>query len=158
MPRVARRLDTKPLRAIAGAVACLAAALGAPAGALAAAPLTIGSGHKPGVAVDGAGTAYIAWYGPESKVTSLHFCRLPRGAGACDVASTIAAPGTTLSRPFVTVDGTTVRVVSYRYGLTGARFDEIWEFTRPTAARRSTPGTPSGSPPSTRRSAGPGTR
>ena len=41
----------------------------------------------------------------------------------------IAAPGTTLSRPFVTVDGATVRVVSYRYGLTGARFDEIWEFT-----------------------------
>ena len=42
---------------------------------------------------------------------------------------TIAAPGTTLSRPFVTVDGATVRVVSYRYGLTGARFDQIWEFT-----------------------------
>ena len=129
MPRVARRLDTKLLRAIAGGVACLAVALLAPAGALAATPLTIGSGHKPGVAVDGAGTAYIAWYGPESNVTSLHFCRLPRGAGACDVATTIAAPGTTLSRPFVTVDGATVRVVSYRYGLTGARFDEIWEFT-----------------------------
>jgi hypothetical protein len=34
-----------------------------------------------------------------------------------------------LSRPFVTVDGALVRVVSYRYGLTGARFDQIWEFT-----------------------------
>ena len=44
-------------------------------------------------------------------------------------ATTIAAPGTTLSRPFVTVDGATVRVVSYRYGLTGVRFDQIWEFT-----------------------------
>ena len=110
-------------------VACLAAALLGPAGAVAATPLTIGTGHKPGVAVDGAGTAYIAWFGPESNVTSLHFCRLPRGAGACDVATTIAAPGTTLSRPYVTVDGGTVRVVSYRYGLTGARFDEIWEFT-----------------------------
>ena len=81
------------------------------------------------MAVDAAGTAYIAWYGPESNTTSLNFCRLPRGAGACDVTTTIAAPGTTLSRPFVTVDGATVRVVSYRYGLTGARFDEIWEFT-----------------------------
>ena len=81
------------------------------------------------MAVDAAGTAYIAWYGPESNTTSLNFCRLPRGAGACDVSTTIAAPGTTLSRPFVTVDGSTVRVVSYRYGLTGARFDEIWEFT-----------------------------
>jgi hypothetical protein len=101
----------------------------APAGAGAATPLTIGSGHKPGVAVDAAGTAYIAWYGPESNITSLNFCRLPRGASACDVSTTIAAPGTTLSRPFVTVDGATVRVVSYRYGLTGARFDEIWQFT-----------------------------
>jgi len=110
-------------------LACVAATLLAPAGAGAVTPLTIGTGHKPGVAVDGAGTAYIAWYGPESNVTSLQFCRLPRGAGACDVSTTIAAPGTTLSRPFVTVDAGTVRVVSYRYGLTGARFDEIWEFT-----------------------------
>jgi hypothetical protein len=117
------------LRSAVLAVTCLAMVLLAPAGAGAATPLTIGPGHKPGVAVDAAGTAYIAWYGPESNVTSLHFCRLPRGAGACDVSTTIAAPGTTLSRPFVTVDGATVRVVSYRYGLTGARFDEIWEFT-----------------------------
>ena len=101
----------------------------APAAAGAATPLTIGTGHKPGVAVDAAGTAYIAWFGPESTTTSLNFCRLPRGAGACDVKTTIAAPGTTLSRPFVIVDGSMVRVVSYRYGLTGARFDEIWEFT-----------------------------
>jgi hypothetical protein len=113
------------------AIACVVAGLVliAPAGAGAATPLTIGNGHKPGVAVDAAGTAYIAWFGPESNVTSLNFCRLPRGARACDVRTTIAAPGTTLSRPFVTVDGATVRVVSYRYGLTGARFDEIWEFT-----------------------------
>jgi hypothetical protein len=113
-----------PALAIASLVAGLA--VSAPAGA---APLTIGAGHKPGVAVDAAGTAYVAWYGPESNVTSLNFCRLPRGAGACDVRTTIAAPGTTLSRPFVTVDGATVRVVTYRYGLTGARFDEIWQFT-----------------------------
>jgi hypothetical protein len=111
------------------AVTCLAMVLLAPAAAGAVTPLTIGTGHKPGVAVDAAGTAYIAWFGPESLTTSLNFCRLPRGAGACDVRTTIAAPGTTLSRPFVTVDGALVRVVSYRYGLTGARFDEIWEFT-----------------------------
>jgi type IV secretory pathway TrbD component len=118
----------RPVRSPALAIACLVAglALAAPAGG---APLTIGTGHKPGVAVDAAGTAYVAWFGPESTTTSLNFCRLPRGAGACDVRTTIAVPGTTLSRPFVTVDGATVRVVSYRYGLTGARFDEIWQFT-----------------------------
>jgi hypothetical protein len=117
------------LRSAVLAVTCLAMVLLAPAAAGAVTPLTIGTGHKPGVAVDAAGTAYIAWFGPESPTTSLNFCRLPRGAGACDVRNTIAAPGTTLSRPFVTVDGALVRVVSYRYGLTGARFDEIWEFT-----------------------------
>jgi hypothetical protein len=119
------------VRSPALAIACVIAGLllVAPAGASAATPLTIGTGHKPGVAVDAAGTAYIAWYGPESNTTSLNFCRLPRGAAACDVTTTIAAPGTTLSRPFVTVDGATVRVVSYRYGLTGVRFDQIWEFT-----------------------------
>jgi hypothetical protein len=119
------------VRSPALAIAILIAGLllVAPVGASAATPLTIGAGHKPGVAVDAAGTAYIAWYGPESNTTSLNFCRLPRGAAACDVTTTIAAPGTTLSRPFVTVDGATVRVVSYRYGLTGVRFDQIWEFT-----------------------------
>src|SRR5690348_9286931 len=110
------------------ALAVLVVALLAPAGA-GAAPLTIGAGHKPGVALDANGTAYVAWYGNESLTTSLQFCRLPRGASACDVRTTLAAPGTTLSRPFVTVDGATVRVISYRYGLTGARFDQIWEFT-----------------------------
>jgi hypothetical protein len=117
------------LRSAVLAVTCLAMVLLAPGAAGAATPLTIGTGHKPGVAVDGAGTAYIAWYGDESTVSSLRFCRLPRGAGACDVAGTIAAPGTSLSRPFVTVVGSTVRVISYRYGLTAPRFDEVWQFT-----------------------------
>jgi hypothetical protein len=119
----------RPVRSTALAIVSVVAGLVLVAPAGAATPLTIGTGHKPGVAVDAAGTAYIAWFGPESTTTSLNFCRLPRGAGACDVTTTIAAPGTTLSRPFVTVDGALVRVVSYRYGLTGARFDQIWEFT-----------------------------
>jgi hypothetical protein len=119
----------RPVRSTAPAIVSVVAGLVLVAPAGAATPLTIGTGHKPGVAVDAAGTAYIAWFGPESTTTSLNFCRLPRGAGACDVTTTIAAPGTTLSRPFVTVDGALVRVVSYRYGLTGARFDHIWEFT-----------------------------
>ena len=119
----------RPVRSTALAIVSVVAGLVLVAPAGAATPVTIGTGHKPGVAVDAAGTAYIAWFGPESTTTSLNFCRLPRGASACDVTTTIAAPGTTLSRPFVTVDGALVRVVSYRYGLTGARFDQIWEFT-----------------------------
>jgi len=88
----------------------------------------IGNGHKPGVAIDAAGTAYIAWYGPESGTTTLRFCRLPRGATTCDISSTIPAPGTSLSRPFVTVSGSTVRIVHSRYGFT-TPFNQIWQFT-----------------------------
>lgn len=92
-------------------------------------PLTLGDGVEPGVAVDASGTAYVAWYGPESSTTSLRFCRLPRGATACDRQEAIAAPGTSLTRPFVIVDGATVRVVSHRYGLTGERFEAVYLFT-----------------------------
>ena len=114
--------------------AVLLAAIGALALAAApsagAAPFSIGQGHSPGVALDASGTAYISWVGPEAAdPSSLQFCRLPRGAQACDVRGTIATPGTSLSRPFVEVNGATVRVLSYRYGLTGARFDEDLLFT-----------------------------
>jgi hypothetical protein len=100
-----------------------------PASAHAAAPVLIGSGAEPDVEVDPGGTAYIAWIGGESTITSLHFCRLPRGAGACDVNVPIAAPGTSLTRPFVTAAGATVRVFSYRYGLSGPRFSAVYMFT-----------------------------
>ena len=82
-----------------------------------AAPFTVGAGFKPSVAVDAAGTAYLAWYGPESGTTSLQFCRVPRGATACDLARTIPAPGTSLSRPHVSVSGAVVRIVQYRYSV-----------------------------------------
>jgi hypothetical protein len=145
-----------PSKVLAIACALATGALCA-APASAATPLTIGMGHKPAVAVDPAGTAYIAWFGPETNVTSLNFCRLPRGAGACDVRTTIAAPGTTLSRPFVTVDGATVRVVSYRYGLTGARFDEIWQFTSSDGGATFDAGHPVGITPFDEGVRGPGT-
>lgn len=99
------------------------------AGAQAATPIPIGDGRQPAVAVDGAGTAYIAWIGAGPDPTPLYFCRLPRGAAACAVATTIATPGTSLTRPFVQVDGNVVRVLSYRYGLTGDRFDADFLFT-----------------------------
>ena len=70
----------------------------------------------PGVAVDSAGTAYIAWRGPESGAGSLQFCRLPRGATACDSRHAITTPGDSVTRAFVVVSGTRVVVVQYRYG------------------------------------------
>lgn len=86
-------------------------ALAAPARAA----TVVGTGRSPNVSVDPAGTAYVVWNGLEN-VRTLHFCRVPRGAAACDAATTIATPGTTESRPFVTVSGARVVVVEHRYG------------------------------------------
>lgn len=92
-------------------------------------PIAIGTGFKPGLAVDAVGTSYMAWYGPETTTNTLQFCRLARGASGCDQRTTIAALGTTLTRPFVVVNGTTVRVVSHRYGLTGADFEAVYIYS-----------------------------
>ena len=107
----------------------LVAVLVVPASALSATPITIGQGVQPAVTVDGAGTAYIAWIGDEPSVTSLHFCRLPRGGPNCAVNLTLPVPGTSLSRPYVVLDGSTVRIITYRYGLTGARFAAVYMLT-----------------------------
>ena len=105
-------------------VASLVIALAAPSAAGAS---TIGHGFGPGLAVDAAGTAYIAWSGPENPA-SLQFCRLPRGATACDIAHAIAAPGTTTSRAFVTVSGSRIAVVQYRYPLAAPDVAGVYEF------------------------------
>ncbi len=104
--------------------ASLVIALAAPSAAGAS---TIGHGFGPGLAVDAAGTAYIAWSGPENPA-SLQFCRLPRGATACDIAHAIAAPGTTTSRAFVTVSGSRIAVVQYRYPLAAPDVAGVYEF------------------------------
>ncbi|MDX6375400.1 MAG: hypothetical protein QOD98_4388 [Nocardioidaceae bacterium] len=93
------------------------------------APLVLGAGSRPGLAVDAAGIGYIAWNGTDYP-TSLQFCRLPRGASACTARSAIAVPAATTSgsRPFVTVTGGTVRVVQYRYPTTGPAPAGVYEF------------------------------
>ncbi|HYI19095.1 MAG TPA: hypothetical protein VD836_10325 [Solirubrobacteraceae bacterium] len=121
-----------PLRTharVAIAAAALLVALALPAAAHAATAITIGAGHKPGVAVDAAGTAYVAWYADEGGPTKLRFCRLPRGAVACESAHQITVPNSSLSRPFVTVSGSTVRIAQYRYPLSGPIEAGVWEFT-----------------------------
>ena len=120
-------------------LAFVLALLIAPA-AQAATPFALGPGEDPGLAVDAAGTAYIAWNGTESTGTrSLHFCRLPRGATTCQGAATLTeAPFFTLYRPFVTVSGSTVRVVQTRYGFLTGEFTRVYCSPPPTGTR-STP-------------------
>jgi hypothetical protein len=119
-------------------------------------PIAIGSGYNVGVTVDPAGTAYIAWVGPESTVTSLQFCRLPRGGTACDAKGVIATEGTSLSRPFVVVDGMIVQVVSYRYGLTGGAFAAVFLFTSNDGGRTFDSGRRVGTAPFSAAALGPG--
>jgi hypothetical protein len=94
-----------------------------------AAPFVIGEGHSPGVAVDPAGTAYIAWYGPEPGDTSLHFCRLPRGASVCVGQSLLTTTGSSLSRPAVVVAGARVSIVQHRFNAVGSEFNQVFLYT-----------------------------
>ena len=82
-----------------------------------AAPFTIGDGDLPAVAVDAAGTAYIAWNGSDPQDTP-RYCRLPRGATACDVALTLPVVPTTISttRPHVSLVGGRVSILVHRTG------------------------------------------
>ena len=111
--------------------AALAAALLAPSSASA---FVIGPGRDPGLAVDAAGTAFIAWNGPENAST-LRFCRLPRSATVCDAGTTtsIAVPADTTagSRPFVAVAGNRVSIVLYRYPLSGLFVEGTYLYTSP---------------------------
>jgi hypothetical protein len=113
------------------ALLATAAVLVLPSSAAAGA-ISIGSSNvfsAPGLAVDTAGTAYIAWRGPESGAGSLQFCRLPRGATACDSRHAIATPGDSVSRAFVVVSGSRVIVVQYRYGGVPGGYDGLLSYT-----------------------------
>ena len=106
------------------------AALVVSAPSSAGAAVVVGPGALPGLAVDAAGTAYVAWSGPGNP-QPLSFCRLPRGASACDpaAASTIATPGATIRRPFIAVSGDRVVVVQSRYGGDIPGFRAVLAFT-----------------------------
>ncbi|HWK27038.1 MAG TPA: hypothetical protein VNS09_10760 [Solirubrobacter sp.] len=84
--------------------------LAAPA---AAAPVALGPGSDPSVVVDAAGTAHIAF----ATAAGQAYCRLPRGARACDVRSDLSQPlaaGDFLEPPalFDRPDGTLLMVIA----------------------------------------------
>jgi hypothetical protein len=86
----------------------------------AAASFVVGTGSSPNVAVDPAGTAYIAWASATAP-NPAQYCRLPRGAAACDVTLTLPSPpgaSGSGSRPVVQVSGSRVSVLHYSYGQT----------------------------------------
>jgi hypothetical protein len=64
------------------ALLSLLAALPAAAPAVAA-PGFLGRGHDPGVAVDAAGTAHVAWLAQAGDAGSLEYCQVRRGTRRC---------------------------------------------------------------------------
>ena len=117
------------MRTASLAVLAALALVFAPHAAAQTVPVTVGEGHKPGVAVDPAGTAYLAWYGPEAGDTTLRFCRLARGATACAGQAVLPTTGSSLSRPFVSVAGARVTVLQHRYGAAGGAFNQVLLYT-----------------------------
>jgi hypothetical protein len=110
--------------------AAIAIAAGAAPVARADAPRSLAVGSRPDVAVDGVGTAFVAYLGNEPLHRSTHLCRLPRGATTCVSAVTLPSPGgDAVDRPHVFfAPPSTVRVLAYRYGTPTDR-DFLWTST-----------------------------
>ncbi len=100
-----------------------------PTARAATAPLVIGPGRDPAVAVDSSGTAHVVYNDNAVADQLVHYCRLARGAGTCGSAQSLVLPGSATTRPYVFVDGTTVRILAYRYGLTTGGFAQDFLLT-----------------------------
>ena len=58
----------------------------------AAAPGFLGRGHDPGVAVDAAGTAHVAWLARAGDAGTIEYCQVRRGTRRCALRRSIAVP------------------------------------------------------------------
>jgi len=91
------------------------------------APVQIGAGQHPQVLVDAAGTAHVVWNEPRQDAADvLHYCRLKRGAKACDVQHALVPEGpgdarseprfnSEIGTPRVFAVGDQVALVTHRY-------------------------------------------
>src|SRR5947209_18109014 len=104
---------------------CPAAAAGAtlpPPASGEPAPFAITSSanvHHPSIAVEGNGTAHIAWtaYHAAGGADQLMYCRLPRGATACDVTHSWVEDSGDSTGTDVLVTGNLVQIVDQRLAI-----------------------------------------
>jgi hypothetical protein len=101
------------------AVAALIVGLAASPAQAAPAPLSVGPGEKPNVAIDGAGTAHVAWNSTDDL--KLRYCRLPPGATGCPAVQEVALPDDASARPYPFLDGVGVRILTNRCCTSGSR-------------------------------------
>src|SRR4051794_23238415 len=90
-------------------------------------PIQLGTGEKPQVMVDAAGTAHVIWN--ESRAgdaDAIHYCRIKRGATQCDVDQLLVPGGPTgpgadpsynseYGTPRIFALGDQVAIVTHRY-------------------------------------------
>ena len=79
----------------------LAALLAVVPAARAATPFTVGQGSNPRISVAPNGTGYVVWGIPPRGATddaAIGFCRIPKGADACDRTFTIPYPETVVGQ------------------------------------------------------------
>jgi hypothetical protein len=96
--------------------------------------IDLGPGTLPSVAIDDLDYAHVAWNGPEGSNASLHYCRLPPGASACDINLTVPTQVESLTRPFVFARSG-VQILSYRYGFASGAFDRDLLYTATDGGR-----------------------
>ena len=89
-----RSLPNLPRRALAAACFTVVLCLAVPAGAWAAAPFVAGQGGPPRIAVAPDGRGHVAWGIPArpGQPAKIGYCRIPAGADACDVKTTLDFP------------------------------------------------------------------
>src|SRR3954447_22185963 len=120
--------------AVTAMLLVLAVAMPAHAGAAVGQAIVIGAnGDSANVSVDAAGTAYITYNekSPTGEHSTLMFCRLPRGAGACAPLTAVPTPGISESlTPSLAVgSGSAIRILNYRYGNPTGSFGQLLLFT-----------------------------
>jgi hypothetical protein len=87
------------------------------------------SGQNPNVTLDAGGAAHLVWTGRGVDSKLLFYCRIPAGGNACAPLTQINAPGDSLTIPVAVNDNGTIKVFSYRYGLTNGPFAQVMLFT-----------------------------
>jgi hypothetical protein len=116
------------LRPLVLALLLLAAA--APT-ARAAGSFPVGTGNKPQIAVDSAGTAYVVWnHATSGLASSVQLCKVPRGATACAASVELTADQQSFSPPYVFLPAPgTVEVISTRCCYVGPNQTLLWTST-----------------------------
>jgi len=107
--------------------AVLLAALMAPVAG--AAPVVVGAGSHPQVAVDAAGTGYITWIETNASADTFHYCKLPAGATRCAARFDYSDPNQDVDGGYALLPGGNRVLLIEARGVTPNRVKLLWSST-----------------------------